>query len=95
MFSRDKNISTKAYISKTRAKDKVTMVKLLTWGGLKGGICIALAMGTVSMFEADQYHYVLAGTYAVVAFSILVQGLTIKRLYQKIKKDLCQNGVCA
>jgi len=94
MFSRDKNISTKAYISKTRAKDKVTMIKLLTWGGLKGGICIALAMGTVSMFEVDQYHYVLAGTYAVVAFSILVQGLTIKRLYQKIKKDLCQNGAC-
>lgn len=96
MFSRDKDISTETYKNKTRIMDKLTMTKLLTWGGLKGGICIALAMGTYSMFNIDQYHYILAGTYAVVAFSILVQGLTIKRFYESIKKDLCQNetGMC-
>ncbi|MBI9012627.1 MAG: sodium:proton antiporter [Clostridiales bacterium] len=96
MFSRDKNVDPTKYKSKVRMMDKLTMAKLLTWGGLKGGICIALAMGTKSMFSVEQYHYVVAGTYAVVAFSILVQGLTIKRFYQNIKRDICQDdsGVC-
>lgn len=89
MFSRDRNVSVKTYTRKTRWMDQITMAKLLTWGGLKGGICVALAMGTKGMFTLEQYHYVIAGTYAVVAFSILVQGLTIKRFYEGIKKDIC------
>lgn len=96
MFSKDRDIDPSKYKNKVRMMDKLTMAKLLTWGGLKGGICIALAMGTKSAFTIEQYNYVVAGTYAVVAFSILVQGLTIKKFYQKIKKDICQNdsGVC-
>ncbi|MCK8058867.1 MULTISPECIES: sodium:proton antiporter [unclassified Fusibacter] len=96
MFSRDRNVDPTTYKDKVRMMDKLTMTKLLTWGGLKGGICIALAMGTKNIFTIEQYHYVIAGTYAVVAFSILVQGLTIKRFYARIKKDMCQNesGTC-
>lgn len=51
--------------------------KILTWGGLRGGISVALAL---SLPPGQNRDLILALTYAVVVFSILVQGLTIKRL---------------
>ena len=50
---------------------------LLTWGGLRGGLSIALAL---SLPAAPWRETLVALTYAVVAFSILVQGLTFGRL---------------
>ena len=50
-------------------------VKVLTWGGLRGGISVALVL---SLPAGPQRDLLLALTYAVVVFSILVQGLTIK-----------------
>ncbi len=49
--------------------------KVLTWGGLRGGISVALAL---SLPPGPQRDLMLAMTYAVVVFSILAQGLTIK-----------------
>jgi len=48
--------------------------KVLTWGGLRGGISVALALSLPIGPEGDT---VVALTYCVVVFSILVQGLTI------------------
>jgi CPA1 family monovalent cation:H+ antiporter len=48
--------------------------KVLTWGGLRGGISVALAL---SLPEGEARNTVLALTYGVVLFSILVQGLSI------------------
>ncbi len=50
---------------------------IMTWGGLRGGISIALAL---SLAASPSRDLILAITYVVVIFSILVQGLTIKRL---------------
>jgi CPA1 family monovalent cation:H+ antiporter len=50
---------------------------ILTWGGLRGGISVALALSLPSGAERET---LLTLTYCVVVFSILVQGLTIKRL---------------
>lgn len=55
--------------------------RVLTWGGLKGGISIALAM---SLPEFEGREAVLAATYVVVMFSILVQGLTVGKLIERI-----------
>ncbi len=52
-------------------------LRVLTWGGLRGGISVALAL---SLPFGAQRDLVLALTYAVVVFSILVQGLSIGRM---------------
>jgi len=52
-------------------------VKILTWGGIRGGISVALAL---SLPLGSEREIILAITYVVVLFSILVQGLTIGRL---------------
>lgn len=54
---------------------------LLTWGGIKGGISIALAL---SLPDGPYSDVILGVTYIVVVFSILVQGLTIAPLARKI-----------
>jgi len=59
-------------------------VTILTWGGLKGGISLALALSLMGNESAEVILYI---TYVVVLFSIIAQGLTIgklvKRLYKK------------
>lgn len=51
--------------------------RVLTWGGLRGGISVALAL---SLPLGGERHTIVALTYCVVVFSILIQGLTIGRV---------------
>jgi CPA1 family monovalent cation:H+ antiporter len=57
---------------------------LLTWAGLRGGISVALAL---SLPAGPARDTVLALTYVVVVFSILVQGLTVGRFARRLVGD--------
>lgn len=54
---------------------------VLTWGGLRGGISIALALSLANKVEGSSLFIV--STYCIVLFSILIQGLSIKKLLSK------------
>ncbi len=56
---------------------------ILTWGGLRGGISVAMAL----LLPPSAYRDVIVTmTYIVVVFSILVQGLTVERLIRASEK---------
>lgn len=57
------------------------LVKILVWGGLRGGISVALAL---SLPAGDARDLVLFLTYIIVVFSIIVQGLTIGPFIKKL-----------
>lgn len=62
-------------------------VKVLTWGGLRGGISVALALwlgGLLGQEHRMQRDLLLVMTYVVVVFSIVVQGLTVGTLIKKL-----------
>lgn len=58
-------------------------IRVMTWGGLRGGLAVALAL-TIPAGNAREV--ILPMTYIVVLFSILVQGTTIKHLVAKCKQ---------
>ncbi len=65
---------------------KLDLIKLLTWGGLRGGLSVALAMSTREMLPENTYYIIVGGTYAVVFFTTVIQGLTMKPVYQRISR---------
>jgi len=58
------------------------VIKILTWGGLRGGISVAMALSLPPGLARD---IILTITYAVVVFSIIVQGLTVGKLVAATK----------
>lgn len=69
------------------------VVTLLTWGGLRGGVSVALAL---SLPVGDIRDTLVAVTYVVVVFSILVQGLTlgpvVRATAARAEKELARTG---
>lgn len=63
------------------------VVKILTWGGIRGGISVALALA-IPKEAGVARDYILVVTYIIVIFSISVQGLTLKSL---ISRTLAKN----
>ncbi len=63
------------------------VIRILTWSGLRGGISVALVLSLPPFQGRD---LLLACTYIVVLFSIIVQGLTLKPLINRIQSGITQ-----
>lgn len=59
---------------------------LMTWSGLKGGLCLALAMSTIDFLPSDAYYFILYITYITIIFTTVFQGLTVGKVFEYIKK---------
>jgi CPA1 family monovalent cation:H+ antiporter len=80
LAARFASISVAALMPWLRHEFPPRVVALLTWGGLRGGISIALAL---SLPGGPEREALLTVTYVVVVFSILVQGLTLSPLLKR------------
>jgi CPA1 family monovalent cation:H+ antiporter len=81
LLARFISVATPINLLRLRREFTPGAVKILTWGGLRGGVSVALAL---SLPAGEPRDIILAITYAVVVFSIVVQGLTIGPLVKRI-----------
>ena len=61
------------------------VIKILTWGGLRGGISVALAL---SIPEGPERNIIVVITYIIVVLSILLQGLSVHKLVAFASREL-------
>jgi CPA1 family monovalent cation:H+ antiporter len=60
------------------------VIPIMTWGGLKGGISVALAL---SLPDNEWKPMILTVTYIIVIFSIIIQGLTVAPLANRVGRE--------
>ncbi len=89
LVARMTSVGFSATLLHMRRKFEKGSVAILTWGGLRGGISIALAL---SLPPGPERQLILAATYFIVIFSILVQGLTITRVLAKRSRQIPDDG---
>ncbi|MEJ6981271.1 sodium:proton antiporter [Pedobacter sp. P351] len=81
IISRYISLITPSYLFRLRYEFPQKTFLLMTWGGLRGGISIALALSLTTRMERDM---MVSITYIVVLFSILVQGLSLEKVVRTL-----------
>jgi len=81
LLARMISVSVPVYLLKPFRGFTPHVIKILTWGGLRGGISVALAL---SLPPSEFRDLILAVTYIIVVFSILGQGVTIGPLLKRL-----------
>ena len=81
LFSRFTAVGLPVNLLKLKHEFSPNIVKIMTWGGLRGGISVALAL---SIPNGEARAIILPITYIIVVFSIIFQGLTIGPLVKKL-----------
>ena len=61
-------------------------VALMTWSALKGGLTLALALETAEYLPSPVYEIVLNIAFITIFFTVLVQGLTVRKVYNGLEK---------
>lgn len=81
LFARLVGVGLPILILKRYREFEEKTIEILVWGGLRGGISIALSLSLPT--DMPGKSIIVTATYCVVVFSILVQGMTIERLLKK------------
>jgi len=81
LFARWSSVGGAVLLMRTFRSFSPGAIKILTWGGLRGGISVALALSIPAVAERS---IIVTITYIVVVFSIIMQGMTLGRLVKKI-----------
>jgi CPA1 family monovalent cation:H+ antiporter len=81
LASRLESVAIPVWLKKRKIRFEKNAIAILTWGGLKGGLSIALALSLSQNEYRDEF---VVMTYIIVVFSILVQGLSIGRVTKKL-----------
>ncbi|HEY4289828.1 MAG TPA: sodium:proton antiporter [Puia sp.] len=77
------SVSLPIFFMRYRIKFEKNSIAILTWGGLRGGISVAMALSLGVDMHRNEFVTI---TYVVVVFSILVQGLSIGRIARKLQE---------
>lgn len=81
LLSRLLSVSLPIWVMSNKKTFENNAISILTWGGLRGGISVALALSLPKNMFGDMFVTI---TYIVVLFSIIVQGLTIGKLARRL-----------
>ena len=84
LFGRFAAVSVPVSVLKPFRSFAAGTIPIMTWGGLKGGISVALAL---SLPDSEWKPLILTCTYMVVLFSIIVQGLTVARVASRLGRE--------
>lgn len=80
LFSRMLSIAAPIRLLRDRLKLHASSIKILTWGGLRGGISVALAL---SLPDSPYRPFIISGSFFIVVFSVVVQGLSFNRVINR------------
>jgi len=81
LFARWASVGGAVFLMRTFRPFSPGAIKILTWGGLRGGISVALALSIPAVPERST---IVTITYIIVVFSIITQGMTLGRLVKQI-----------
>ncbi|UWQ08900.1 cation:proton antiporter [Aliiroseovarius crassostreae] len=84
LFARFAAVAVPVMLLKPFRNFSAGVIPIMTWGGLKGGISVALAL---SLPENEWKPLILTATYIIVIFSIIIQGLTVAPLATKLGRE--------
>ncbi|TPW26223.1 cation:proton antiporter [Pararhizobium mangrovi] len=89
LFSRLASVYLPFQIVRLRERFSHGIVAVLTWGGIRGGISVALALSLPNGHERD---IIVTATYAIVVFAVLVQGMTLSSVVRRVVSKQSGSG---